>query len=44
LVTGSSGIFQVAVNGTVVSERSAAGFPTEDEIIGAVEEALASPG
>jgi len=40
LVVGSSGIFEVAVDGEVVATRSAQGFPSEQDIVDAVGEAL----
>lgn len=40
LQTGHSGIFEVAVDGKVVAGRSASGFPTEQEVVDAVKQAL----
>jgi selenoprotein W-related protein len=40
LIKGSGGIFQVTVNDRVVAKRESWGFPTEDEIVNAVAEAL----
>ncbi len=40
LFVGHSGIFEVAVNGRVVAKREPHGFPTEDEIVHAVAQAL----
>ena len=40
LKVGSSGIFEIAVNGKVVSKRSFFGFPSEDEIVTAVGKEL----
>ncbi len=36
LVVGSSGIFEVAVDGRVVAKRNLIGFPSEQEIVKAV--------
>jgi selenoprotein W-related protein len=36
LVVGSSGIFEVAVDGRVVAKRGLIGFPSEQEIVKAV--------
>ena len=41
LVPGSGGIFEVAVDGQVVSKKGLSGFPTEDEVVAAVRKALA---
>ena len=41
LVVGGSGVFEVAVNGAVVSRRGVLGFPSEPEIVHAVSAALA---
>jgi hypothetical protein len=38
-VRGSNGIFEVAVDGHVVSSKGAAGFPSEDQVTKAVQEA-----
>ena len=40
LVVGASGVFEVAVNGAVVSTRGMLGFPSEPEIVEAVSVAL----
>lgn len=40
LVVGGSGIYEVAVHGRVVAQRTFAGFPTEEEVVHAVAEAL----
>jgi hypothetical protein len=40
LKVGSSGIFEVAVNGSVVAKRGMTGFPSEEEILDAVGKAL----
>lgn len=40
LVKGSGGIFEVAVNGTVVASKTAVGFPAEAEILAGVGKAL----
>lgn len=39
LKVGSSGIFEVAVNGAVVAKRGFLGFPSEEEIVDAVARA-----
>ena len=43
LKAGSNGIFTVDVDGKVVSKRSGFGFPSEEDIVGAVKQALAQP-
>jgi selenoprotein W-related protein len=40
LLPGSGGIFEVAVNGTVVAAKSASGFPNEAELLEGVGKAL----
>lgn len=40
LVTGHSGIFEVAVDGNVVAAKSLSGFPTEQQVVDAVRAAL----
>jgi selenoprotein W-related protein len=40
LVPGSGGIFEVAVNGKVVSQKGLTGFPTEQDVVKAVGAAL----
>jgi hypothetical protein len=40
LVVGSNGIFEVSVRGQVVAERRFWRFPSEEEIVRAVSEAL----
>ncbi len=40
LKVGSSGIFEVAVNGSVVAQRGMSGFPSEEEIVDAVGKAM----
>lgn len=40
LIPGSGGIFEVAVDGQVVSRKGRSGFPTEDEVVTAVRQAL----
>jgi hypothetical protein len=40
LVRGSNGIFEVAVDGHVVSKKGSLGFPTEDQLTKAVQESL----
>jgi hypothetical protein len=37
---GPSGSFEVSVDGKAVAGRSRSGFPTEDEIVNAVADAL----
>lgn len=37
---GSNGIFEIAVDGQVVSAKGRAGFPTEQEIVDAVSRSL----
>lgn len=39
LIKGSGGIFEVAVDGRVVSRKSMGVFPTEDEVVSAVRSA-----
>jgi len=36
LIPGSGGIFQVAVDGAVVAEKTRMGFPAENDIVDAV--------
>lgn len=40
LAVGAPGSFQVWVDGKVVAEKHVMGFPTEEEIVGAVGDAL----
>ena len=40
LIQGSGGIFEVAVDGRVVSQRQLGNFPEEDEVVKAVAAAL----
>jgi selenoprotein W-related protein len=40
LVVGSSGIFEVAVDGKVVAQRRSWRFPSDEEIVQAVSSAL----
>jgi selenoprotein W-related protein len=40
LVPGKGGIFQIAVDGQVVAKRTSAGFPKEDDVVAALQEAL----
>jgi predicted Rdx family selenoprotein len=40
LIKGSGGIFEVAVDGKVVSKKSLGVFPTEHDVVAAVEAAL----
>ena len=40
LVSGSGGIFVVAVDGKVVAEKGLTGFPSEQEVVKAVGAAL----
>ena len=40
LIEGGSGIFDVAVDGKVVANKTWEGFPDEDTIVEAVREAL----
>ena len=40
LIKGRGGIFEVAVDGTVVAKKTYGGFPTEDEVVEAVRGSL----
>ena len=40
LIKGSGGIFEVAVDGAVVAQKTASGFPSEAEILEGVGKAL----
>ena len=40
LVPGGRGIFDIAVNDTVVVSKSSGGFPTEEQVVQAVRDAL----
>ncbi len=40
LVAGQAGVFEVAVDGRVVANRSRIGFPTDEDIVGGVRDAL----
>jgi selenoprotein W-related protein len=42
LIKGSSGIFEVAVDGKVVASKGRDGFPTEQEVVDAVSRAVGS--
>ena len=44
LKIGSSGIFEVSVDGAVVAKRGFTGFPSEEEIVQAVSKAQGKPG
>ena len=37
---GSGGIFEIAVDGVVVSQKALAGFPSEKEIVDAVSKVI----
>jgi len=39
-VKGSGGIFEIAVDGVVVSKKALAGFPSEKEIVDAVSKVI----
>ena len=41
LEKGSGGIFEVSVHGQVVAQKGPSGFPSDDEIVAAVEASLA---
>ncbi|MBM4782482.1 MAG: hypothetical protein GQE15_32805 [Archangiaceae bacterium] len=43
LIKGSGGIFEVAVDGQIVSKKALHGFPSELEIVNAVSKALEQP-
>ncbi len=40
LIAGSGGIFEVAVDGAVVSAKTLGGFPSEPDVVDAVKKAL----
>ena len=40
LIKGHGGIFEVAVNGVVVSKKTAMGFPEDQQVLEAVREAI----
>ena len=40
LIKGSGGIFEVAVEGQVVSKKALSGFPSEKEIVDAVSKVI----
>lgn len=40
LIAGSGGIFEVAVDGTVVAAKTASGFPNETQVLEGVGKAL----
>ncbi len=40
LVVGQAGVFEVSVDGKVVANRTRLGFPTEEDIVGGVRDAL----
>lgn len=40
MIRGSGGIFEVAVDGQVVSKKGLGGFPSEKEIVDAVSKVL----
>jgi selenoprotein W-related protein len=42
LIKGSSGIFEVAVDGKVVACKGRNGFPTEQEVVDAVSRSMGS--
>jgi hypothetical protein len=44
LIRGSNGIYEVKVDGQLVASKTFAGFPTEDQVTKAVQEALKSSG
>ena len=44
LIKGSNGIYEVAVGGRVVSSKDRSGFPTEDQVVAAVEQAIGAAG
>jgi len=41
LQVGSSGVFEISVDGAVVAKRGFVGFPSDDEIVNAVAQATA---
>ncbi|GIH05133.1 hypothetical protein Rhe02_32000 [Rhizocola hellebori] len=41
LVPGKGGIFQIAVDGEIVAKRTSGGFPKDEEVLQAVQRALA---
>ncbi len=40
LIVGQAGVFEVSVDGKVVANRTRLGFPTEEDIVGGVRDAL----
>lgn len=44
LIKGHGGIFEVKVDGVVVAKKSLGGFPTEEEVVAAVEKATQGVG
>lgn len=40
LVIGGAGVFEVSVDGKVVANRTRLGFPSEEDILGGVRDAL----
>jgi hypothetical protein len=40
LIKGSNGIYEVAVDGRVVSAKDRSGFPTEETVVAAVQKAI----
>lgn len=40
MIKGHGGIFTVAVDGVVVAKKTLTGFPSEEEVVRAVEKAL----
>jgi len=40
LIPGSGGIFEVAVDGAVVAQKSLGAFPSENDVVKAVGQAL----
>jgi selenoprotein W-related protein len=40
LIKGSNGIYEVAVDGSVVASKGFLGFPSDDQVTKAVQEAL----
>jgi predicted Rdx family selenoprotein len=44
MVRAHGGVFEVSVDGTVVARKSFDGFPSEDQIVSAVQRALIATG
>ncbi len=40
LVVGEAGVFEVSVDGKIVANRTRLGFPSEQDILGGVRDAL----